>query len=99
MEHRSIAIDGPGGAGKSTLARKAAKQFKLIYVDTGALYRCVALHVIRNNVSTKDAPGVTGMLGEIDIEMKYDTEGVQRMILCGEDVTDEIRLPEISMGA
>ena len=99
MEKRSIAVDGPGGAGKSTLARKAANHFKLIYVDTGALYRCVALHVIRNNINAKDAKGVSEVLNDIKIEMEYDAEGTQRMFLGGNDVTDEIRLPEISMGA
>ena len=99
MEQRSIALDGPSGAGKSTLARKVAKHFKLIYVDTGALYRCVALHVLRNGVSARDENSVVRLLPDIDIEMKYDDEGAQRMILNGEDVTDSIRSPEVSMGA
>ena len=99
MEQRSIALDGPSGAGKSTLARKVAKHFKLIYVDTGALYRCVALHVLRNGVSVRDENSVVRLLPDIDIEMKYDDEGAQRMILNGEDVTDSIRSPEVSMGA
>ena len=99
MEQKSIALDGPGAAGKSTLARMVAKKLGLIYVDTGALYRCIALFVLRNNINTKDEPGITAALSEIEIEMKYDDEGVQRMLLNGEDVTDEIRLPEISMGA
>jgi len=99
MEQRSIALDGPGGAGKSTLARMAAMRFKLIYVDTGALYRCVALHVLRNGVDTKDEPSVAELLPKIKIEMMYDDEGVQRMLLDGNDVTDEIRSPDVSMGA
>ena len=99
MEQRSIALDGPGGAGKSTLARRAAQHFRLIYVDTGALYRCVGLFVLRNNVYTRDVVGVVRLLPEISIEMKYDKEGAQRMLLGGEDVTDDIRRPEVSMGA
>ena len=96
MENRSIALDGPAAAGKSTLARKAAGHFGLIYVDTGALYRCIGLYALRNGVSSKDLEGVTKLLPEIVLEMKYDNDGVQRMILCGEDVTDDIRMPEIS---
>ena len=98
MESRSVAIDGPAGAGKSSLARKAAKHFGLIYVDTGALYRCVGLYMLRNNVDSKDEAGVAKLLPEIKIEMMYD-DGVQRMMLCGEDVTDTIRLPESSVYA
>jgi len=96
MEQRSIALDGPAGAGKSTLARMAAKHYGIIYVDTGALYRCVGLYVYKNNVSPKDLPGVAQLLPGIKIEMEYDGSGVQRMFLNGEDVTDEIRIPYIS---
>ena len=99
METRSIALDGPSGAGKSTLAKKAAERFKMIYVDTGALYRCVALHVIRNNVQTSDAPEVSKLLHDVVIDLKYDADGVQRTFLNNDDVSNEIRLPEISMGA
>jgi len=96
MEHRSVALDGPAGAGKSTLARRAAKHFGLIYVDTGALYRCVGLYALRHNVDSKDMPGVVKLLPEITINMFYDSDGVQRMLLNGEDVTDDIRIPEAS---
>jgi len=96
MEHRSVAVDGPAGAGKSTLARKAARQLGFIYVDTGALYRCVGLYALRNNVNSKDEAAVTRLLPEIELEMMYDGEGRQRMVLCGEDVTDAIRTPEAS---
>ena len=99
MEKRSIALDGPGGAGKSTLAKRAASYFKLVYVDTGALYRCIALYVFRNNVKFKDEARVAELLPNISIEINYDEEGTQRMILCGEDVTADIRSPDISMGA
>ena len=96
MDSRSIALDGPSGAGKSTLARMSSSLYGLIYVDTGALYRCVGLHVLRNNVSSKDQQGVIALLPAISLEMQYDSEGVQRMFLCGEDVTESIRLPEVS---
>lgn len=96
MEAKSIAIDGPSGAGKSTLARMASKHYGLIYVDTGALYRCIGLYALRNNVSSRDGEGVRALLPEIKLEMMYDNDGVQRMLLCGEDVTDDIRMPDVS---
>lgn len=99
MDSKSVAIDGPSGAGKSTLARMASKHYGLIYVDTGALYRCVGLYALRKNVDSKDTQGVTALLPEIGLEMKYDDEGVQRMFLCGDDVTDDIRLPDVSIYA
>jgi len=92
----SIALDGPSAAGKSTLARKAANHFGFIYVDTGALYRCVGLYTLRKNIGSKDEAGVTALLDGIKLEMKYDSMGVQRVILCGEDVTDQIRTPQAS---
>ncbi|MDR1328853.1 MAG: (d)CMP kinase [Oscillospiraceae bacterium] len=99
MEARSIAIDGPSGAGKSTLARLAAKKLGMIYADTGALYRAVGLCALRRGVSSKDARSVSALLPEIELEMIYDGAGAQRMLLCGEDVTDEIRAPEASIYA
>jgi len=96
MKNISVALDGPAGAGKSTLAKKTAEHFGLIYVDTGALYRCVGLFAFRNNVPSKDKERVCVLLPNIVIEMKYDESGIQRMVMCGEDVTDAIRLPEIS---
>lgn len=97
--HIAIAIDGPSGAGKSTLARMAARHFGFIYVDTGALYRTVGLFTLRRGVGTRDAEGVAALLPEIHIEMRYDGTGTQRMLLNGEDVTDLIRTPEVSMAA
>jgi len=96
MENRSVALDGPSGAGKSTLAKRTAEHFGFIYVDTGALYRCVGLFAFRKNVASKDRAGVIALLPMIELEMKYDESGVQRMLLCGDDVTDAIRMPEIS---
>jgi len=99
MERLSIAIDGPSGAGKSTLARMLAKNFGLIYVDTGALYRSIGLFVCRRGVASKDAEQVEKMLPEIKVELCYNDAGEQRMILNGEDVSEDIRLPEISIYA
>ena len=99
MNHISIAIDGPSGAGKSTLARMTARHFGFLYVDTGALYRTVGLYVLRRGGDTKDPRAVEPLLPEIQVELKYDGAGIQRMILNGEDVSDDIRLPEVSMAA
>ena len=96
VERKSVALDGPSGAGKSTLAKRVAEHFGFIYVDTGALYRCVGLFVLRNNVSSKDELGICALLSRIELEMKYDMAGTQRMLLNGEDVTDAIRQPEVS---
>ena len=99
MELKSIAIDGPSGAGKSTLAKLLAKKLGMIYVDTGALYRSIGIFALRSGVNSKDALGVGKLLPEITLEMKYDDLGRQRMILRGEDVTDELRAPEVSIYA
>ena len=95
----SIAIDGPSGAGKSTISRKAAERFGLIYVDTGAMYRTIGLAAHRRGIDTRDRQSVISLLPEIKLEMKYNGQGEQRMYLWGEDVSAEIRLPEISMCA
>lgn len=94
----NIAIDGPAGAGKSTLARKAAENLGYIYVDTGALYRTVGLYSIRKGYDTKDAQRVASTLKDIDIKLGFTDEG-QRVYLNGEDVSEDIRTPEASMGA
>ncbi|MBQ7595492.1 MAG: (d)CMP kinase [Clostridia bacterium] len=94
----NVAIDGPAGAGKSTLARSAAAALGYIYVDTGALYRTVGLYSIRKGYDTKDAEKVISTLPEIDIKLGFvGTE--QRVFLNGEDVSEAIRTPEASMGA
>lgn len=97
--HISVAIDGPSGAGKSTLSRAAAKELGFVYVDTGAIYRSVALHTLRRGADPKDAAAVEQLLPEIGISMEYDGGGLQRMYLNGEDVTDLIRTQEVSMAA
>lgn len=96
--HVSVAIDGPSGAGKSSLARKAAARFGFIYVDTGAIYRSVALACFRRGIDTRDAAAVETVLPELDIQMRY-LDGEQRMFLNGEDVSTDIRLPEVSICA
>ncbi len=94
----NVAIDGPAGAGKSTVARAAAKELGYIYVDTGALYRAVGVYCLRNNMETTDAERVGAILSEITVELKF-IEGVQHVFLNGDDVSTEIRLPEASMAA
>lgn len=95
----SIAIDGPSGAGKSSLARAVAKNFGFIYVDTGAIYRTVGLAAKRAGIGSKDSAGVIALLPRLDIQLRHDAAGQQRMYLDGDDVSDEIRMPEISIYA
>ena len=96
---KSIALDGPSAAGKSTLAKRISEHYSFIYVDTGALYRCIGLFVLRHNISISDKDAITKILPSITIKLFYDNEGVQRMLLCDEDVTEDIRLPDVSMAA
>ena len=97
--HNSIAIDGPSGAGKSSLARRAAAAFGFIYVDTGAIYRTVGLACYRAGISCKDAEAVGEILPRLNIQMRFNAAGEQRMILDEEDVSSRIRMPEISICA
>ena len=94
----SVAIDGPVGAGKSSIARTAAQRLGFIYADTGALYRSVGLFCHRNGVDMTDPAAIAGTLGSIKLEIRL-VNGVQHIFLNGEDVSEEIRLPEISMAA
>ena len=94
----NVAIDGPAGAGKSTVARAAAQKLGYIYVDTGALYRAVGVYCLRNGIETTDAQNVGAILNEITVELKF-IDGVQHVFLNGDDVSTEIRLPEASMAA
>lgn len=94
----AVAVDGPSGAGKSTLAKAIAKEMNIIYVDTGAMYRCIGLYMYQNGIGSKDAPKVIAALPRVHIEMRYE-DGLQHMVLNGQDVTEEIRLPEMSMYA
>ena len=95
----SVAIDGPSGAGKSTIAKMCAQKLGFLYIDTGAIYRTVGLAARNLGLASKDEASVTAMLTNIKISMCHDDNGLQRMILDGEDVTNEIRLPEISIYA
>ena len=95
----AVAIDGPSGAGKSTLAKAAAERLGILYVDTGAIYRTIGLYVQRRGIDPKDTAAVLAALPDIRIGMDHDADGMQRMLLNGEDVTADIRLPEISMYA
>ncbi len=94
----NIAIDGPAGAGKSSIAKLVSKELGYIYVDTGALYRTVGLYSIRKGIDTKNAEDVTSTLSDIEVKLGF-VDGAQHVFLNGEDVSDAIRTPEASMGA
>ena len=91
MSFKSIAIDGPAGAGKSTLARKLAEKLGFLYVDTGAIYRTVAVKVLWEKADPADPAQVIPLLEGLEIHIGYDSDGVQRMYLEGEDVSGAIR--------
>jgi len=95
----SIAIDGPAGAGKSTIARSLAKELDFYYVDTGAIYRTVAYFLDLLGISPKDADGVARYIDELTVEITYDEERRQHMLMNGMDVTDDIRTQDISQKA
>ena len=95
----SIAIDGPAGAGKSTIAKRLAKELDYYYVDTGAIYRTVAYFMDLLGIAPKDVDGVTRYIDELTVEIEYDEEGQQHMIMNGMDVTGDIRTPDISQKA
>ena len=92
-----IAIDGPGGAGKSSVAKLIASKLKFIYVDTGALYRAVGYYMLSKGIDPKDSARVIAALPNVKIELKFTDK--QELYLCGEDVGEKIRTPEISMAA
>lgn len=94
----AIAIDGPAGAGKSTIAKLVSKKLKIVYLDTGAMYRAVALRAIRENVDTLDRDKLANLIKSIDIRVEYMGDD-QRIYLDDEDVSDLIRTPEVSIGA
>ncbi len=94
----NIAIDGPAGAGKSTLARAVAKRLGYIYVDTGALYRAVGLYVMEQGIDIYDAAAISAVLPMMEVDLKY-VNGEQRVYLCGENVSGAIRTPEVSKAA
>ncbi len=97
--HYAIAIDGPSGAGKSSMAKRLAEAFSFLYVDTGAIYRTLGIDCHRAGIDRKDVPQVMALLETLDIAIRYNGQGEQCMILNGEDVSREIRMPEVSMAA
>ena len=99
MKTVSVAIDGPSGAGKSTLARGAAAELGYLYVDTGAIYRTIGYYAHANHIDPKDEQAVASALPQVRVELTYGDDGLQHMLLNGQDVTKEIRLPEISLCA
>lgn len=99
MKTISVAIDGPAGAGKSTIARRLAAELGYRYVDTGAIYRTVAYFMDLWGVSPKDVDGVNRYIDELTVKIEYDEDGLQHMIMNGMDVTKDIRTPDISQKA
>lgn len=94
----SVAIDGPSGAGKSSVAKKIAENFKIMYLDTGALYRAIGYYFIRNNLDYKNGKMVEENLNKISLDIKF-SDGKQIVFINGEDVTSKIRTNEVSMAA
>ena len=90
----NIAIDGPAGAGKSTIAKRVSAELSFIYVDTGAMYRAIALYLLKNAIQPEDLDGVKHALGEIEIAIRY-VGGEQHVLLNGEDVSGQIRTEEV----
>ena len=95
----AIAIDGPAGAGKSSLSKEVAKVLSFIYVDTGALYRTIGLAASRKGLKKEDKAEIISMLNDIDVKLSFNDEGTQIVLLNGEDVSSYIRTPEASMFA
>ncbi len=98
MDKIRIAIDGPSGAGKSTMAKMISKELGILYLDTGAMYRAVALKALQEGIDTKDGEALQKMVKDIDIQIEYE-DGSQRVLLDGVDVTGKIRTPEVTVGA
>lgn len=93
----NIAIDGPSGAGKSTMAKRLAAELGFLYVDTGAMYRTIALYCVRKGLEKTDRDAIVALLPEIKLDMAYGEDGTQQMLLNGENVSGYIRTSEISM--
>ncbi len=91
MKYKAVAIDGPASAGKSTMARRVAKELGYVYVDTGAIYRAVGYYVNLCGIGPRDVDGITRLIDDVNLEITYPDDGVQHMILNGQDVTGELR--------
>ena len=98
MEYYQIAIDGPSGSEKSTLAKGVAAKLGILYLDTGAMYRACGLKALKLGISTKDAEAVEKMMKDIKIDITHE-DGTQHFMLDGEDVSEEIRMLEVSAAA
>ena len=94
----SVALDGPGGAGKSSIAKQVAKKKGIVYVDTGAMYRAIALYMLKHNIDIHNQSAVVSALENVEISLEY-RDGTQCVILCGEDVSTAIRENSVSMAA
>lgn len=94
----SVALDGPGGAGKSSIAKQVAKKKGIVYVDTGAMYRAIALYMLKHNIDIHNQSAVVSALENVEISLEY-RDGTQCVILCGEDVSTAIRENAVSMAA
>lgn len=94
MKHFNIAIDGPAGAGKSTIAKEVARRLGFVYVDTGAMYRTMALHFIRSGIDPLDEAAVAASCRDVDVTLRYE-DGAQQVLLNGENVTGLIRTEEV----
>jgi cytidylate kinase len=98
-QHYSIAIDGPGGAGKSTIARRAAAELGFVYVDTGAIYRAVACAALSRGIDPSDEAAVSALLPSLQLELRWTEDGVQHVWLNGADISAQLRTPEVSTAA
>lgn len=98
MKYFSIAIDGPAGAGKSTIAKAVSKKLNYIYIDTGAMYRAIGLYYLNNKIDINKEESVNELIDNIKVEITYE-DSLQRIILNGEDITDLIRTEEVSHAA
>ena len=98
-QHYSIAIDGPGGAGKSTIARRAAAELGFVYVDTGAIYRAVACAALSRGIDPSDEAAVSALLPSLQLELRWTDDGVQHVWLNGADISAQLRTPEVSTAA
>lgn len=99
MRFYSVAIDGPAGAGKSTMARRAAAELNFVYVDTGAIYRTVGFAALRAGIDPKNADAVAALLPSLHLELQWTPDGVQHVVLNDDDLTGSIRQPEVSAAA